>query len=74
MSKNDRIRVEALADQGNAMLRDNYASLTVEQIHELAALAEALVEIGHVGRIAAQTILMACGNERLRRAGEGASR
>ena len=66
--RNERVRVEALADQGNAMLRDRYAGLTVDQINELAAMAEMLLELGYVGRVAAQTLLMACGNERLRRA------
>lgn len=66
--KNERVRVEALADQGNAMLRDQYAGLTTDQLNQLAAVAEMLVELGYVGRVAAQTLLMACGNEQLRRA------
>lgn len=68
ITNNDVVRVEAKADQATAMLRDNYANLSMVELQELSEIGEFLATQGKVGIIAAKTIFISCGIEHLRRA------
>lgn len=69
--RNEHARIGAMADQARAMVRDDFAKLSIEDLEEISEIANTIVSMApHMGRcavLAARVLWVACGDERLRR-------
>lgn len=64
----DLVKVQAVADQAHAVVRDGLAACSTDELNQLRTIAELVLHLPFASaRLAAQILLVSSGDERMRR-------